>query len=288
MDELDVYLNGRFVPAAGAAIRLDDAGFVWGATVSERLRTFGGRLFRVDHHLARLERSLEIIGVEPPLSQNDFHGVATEIVARNYPRLPAGSDLDVTILVTPGRMSSLATSGNEKNAPSPAPTVCLHSSPLPFHRWAKKYQTGQQLATTDILQVPSDCWPSELKCRSRMHYYLADQQAQERVPGARALLLDDQGHVRETSTANVLIHLPDEGLLTPSVETVLPGVSLAMTFDLATRLSIPCIERELSVDELLTADEVLLASTPFCLLPVTSLNNQPIAKASPVPSFSDC
>lgn len=284
MDELDVYLNGRFVPSSQAAIRLDDVGFALGATVSERLRTFAGQLFRLDDHLARLDRSLQIIGVEPSLTREGFRDVAKEIARRNHPRLPTGSDLDVAILVTPGPMPSWP-SGNDPHAESPTPTVCVHSAPLPFRRWAEKYAAGQCLVTTGIEQIPPACWPAELKCRSRMHYYLADRQAQAISPGAAALLLDGAGHVRETSTANVLAYFADDGLVTPPVEAVLPGVSLMMVKELAGRLAIPFTERELNVDDLFAADELLTASTPYCLLPVVRLNDQPISTGKPGPIY---
>ena len=58
------YLNGKLVPVAQAVIPVYDAGFVLGTTVAEQLRTFGGQLFRLDQHLARLQHSLEIVGVD--------------------------------------------------------------------------------------------------------------------------------------------------------------------------------------------------------------------------------
>jgi branched-subunit amino acid aminotransferase/4-amino-4-deoxychorismate lyase len=69
MEEPQVYLNGRFVPASSAAISLADSGFVLGAAVAEQVRTFAGKLFRLDDHLARLEQSLDIVGVDPGVGQ---------------------------------------------------------------------------------------------------------------------------------------------------------------------------------------------------------------------------
>jgi branched-subunit amino acid aminotransferase/4-amino-4-deoxychorismate lyase len=62
--EPQAFLNGRFVPASEAMLPVYDAGFVLGTTVAEQMRTFGGRLFRLDAHLARLSHSLEIVGVD--------------------------------------------------------------------------------------------------------------------------------------------------------------------------------------------------------------------------------
>jgi branched-chain amino acid aminotransferase len=279
MEESQAYFNGQWLPASQAAVSLNDAGFVWGATVAEQLRTFGGRLFLLDEHLARLERSLELVGVDPGLGRAEWKALAEEVVERNYCLLEPGDDLRVNIFVTPG-LSSASSSGDPAR-----PTVCLHTGPLPFAHWAEKYHSGQALATTPIEQVPSACWPAELKCRSRMHYFLADRHAARQEPGARALLLDREGCVVEASTANVVIYRRREGLLSPPQAKILHGISLAETFSIARELGMPCGERDLTPGDVASADEVLLTSTPFCLLPVTRLNGRPIAEGLPGPVY---
>jgi branched-chain amino acid aminotransferase len=278
MTEAVAYLNGHILQARLATLPIDDAGFVLGATVTEQLRTFHGRLFRTARHLERLRHSLDICGIDPPIDTAEFGRIAEELVARNHPLFAPGEDLGLVIFVTPGAYAALA--GRE----SP-PTVGLHTFPLAFGRWAKGYRDGAALVTTSIEQVPPQCWPAELKCRSRMHYYLADQQAAATEPGARALLLDAAGRVSETSTANVLIHLADTGLISPPRSRVLPGVSLEVVIDLAGKLGIPFIEREFRPADVAAADEVLLSSTPNCLLPVTRFDGRAIGGGKPGPVF---
>jgi branched-subunit amino acid aminotransferase/4-amino-4-deoxychorismate lyase len=159
--------------------------------------------------------------------------------------------------------------------------VCLHTYPLPFRLWAEKYRTGQILVTTDVEQVSPKSWPPWLKCRSRMHYYLADRQAARLQPGARALLLDAEGFVVEASTANVMIYTSDGGLASPPEHKVLQGISMREVHELAQRLGLPTAERELTPDDVAAADEVLLTSTPMCLLPVTRFDGRPIGDGVP-------
>lgn len=275
MDEPQAYLNGEFVPASSAAVSPSDAGFIWGATVVEQLRTFAGRLFRPDDHLARLEQSLSIVGIEPGVGRQELAKVAEELVAHNHRLLAPGDDLRLTVFVTPGPHPAYS-------PPGPAePTVCLHTSPLPFRLWADKYETGQALITTDVEQVSPKSWPPSLKCRSRMHYYLADRQAAMAEPGARALLLDHQALVTEASTANVMVLTAADGLLSPPEDKVLQGISLAQVTKLADKLGIPTARRELTLDDIASAEEAILTSTSFCLLPVTRLNGRPIANGAP-------
>ncbi|MBN2473462.1 MAG: aminotransferase class IV [Pirellulales bacterium] len=275
MDEPQAFLNGRWIPASAAVVPVADTGFTLGATVAEQVRTFAGRLFRLDDHLARLQRSLQIVGVDPGMTIGQFADVARDLVARNHRLLAAGDDLGLSVFVTPGTYRAYAEHG------SAGPTVCLHTYPLPFHLWVEKYGSGQSLVTTDVEQVPSRCWPPALKCRSRMHYYLADRQAAVIEAGSRALLLDAEGHVTETSTANVVTYVSGEGLISPPESRILRGISLATLLDLAQELGIPVLQRDLKCETVAAADEVLLGSTPLCLLPVTRLNGRPIGDGKP-------
>ena len=118
-----------------------------------------------------------------------------------------------------------------------------------------------------------------------MHYYLADLHARRKDRAARALLLDASGFVNEASTANLVIHRRDEGLVSPPREKILPGVSMAMLQSLAVELNIPFNHREVTIDDVLSADEAILTSTSPCLLPVRSLNGQEIGTVCPGPVF---
>ena len=282
MSEPLAYLNG-WVPAAQAAVPVYDAGFMLGATVSEQLRTFAGRLFRLDDHLARLARSLAIVGVEPGLKLDELAQIADELVAHNHRLLTVGDDLEaVDVFVTPGALCHAYAPG-----PSTGPTVGLHTYPLPFQLWAGKYVAGESLVVPDVRQVPAECWPAELKCRSRMHYYLAERQAAQIAPGARALLVDAEGLVTETSThSNLLIYRAEEGLVSPRRESDLArNQSAGMIAELACEFGIPFSERDLRPRDVVAADEVLLASTPSCLLPVTRCDGQVISDGRPGPVF---
>src|SRR5215213_5086883 len=102
MSEPVANLNGAWVPASQAAIPVTDAGFMQGVTVAEQLRTFGGKLFELPRHLARLARSLEIVGIELPISLDELAARAHEVVARNHALLQPGDDLGLSMFVTPG------------------------------------------------------------------------------------------------------------------------------------------------------------------------------------------
>ncbi len=270
------YLNGEWLPLSQAAIGLFDIGFIQGVTVAEQLRTFGGKLFRLETHLQRLQRSLEIIGIKPQPSVRELGDSAEQLIAKNRPLIDPAADWGATIFLTPGASAAYPVKHT-------GPTVGVHTQPLIFSQWADKYQTGDSLVVTDVAQVSAKCWPRELKCRSRMHYYLADNQARQIAAGARALLLDEDGLVTEASTANVVIYTAAEGLISPPKEQILPGVSVAVLEELAQSLKIPFVHRSLTVADVAAAHEVLLCSTSPCVWSVTQLNGKPISNGKPGP-----
>jgi branched-subunit amino acid aminotransferase/4-amino-4-deoxychorismate lyase len=251
-----------------------------GVTAAEQLRTFGGKLFRLDKHLDRLARSLEIIGVDPGLSRSEFARIAGDLVSRNYQAISPDGDLGLSIFVTPGPYATFAASGfAQRNGP----TVGMHTYELPFHLWASKYQTGESLVVTPFEQVPPASIPSELKCRSRMHYYLADRAARAIEPGARALMVDRDGFATESSTANLLVYWKREGLVSPPRDRILPGVTVAAIEQLAASLGIPFSYRSLRVADVARAEEALLCSTSPCVWAVTRLNGTAIGSGLPGP-----
>lgn len=281
------YVNGRLVQASQAVVPVYDQGFVQGVTIAEQLRTFGGKLFRLDDHLKRLRRSLEIIQVDPGLTDEQFTTVALELVEHNHALLDQGDDLGLCIFVTPGPYPNLAAAPDIVPAEEMRPRVVAHTFPIPFIQWSEKYVKGQDLAISSVRQVPTACWPAELKCRSRMHYYLADKEAHQKHPGSRAVLLDESGAVVEASTANVLVYYKTEGFVAPPSDEVLPGISLSMLVQLADEMNIPFTRRRMLPGELLAADEVLLCSTSPCVLPVCKVDGQVVGDGRPGQRFHE-
>jgi branched-chain amino acid aminotransferase len=118
-----------------------------------------------------------------------------------------------------------------------------------------------------------------------MHYYLADRQARAQDSQATAVLLDESNCVSETPIANVVAYFADGGLISPPLEKILPGITLQVTEELARRAGLPFEYRDLHVEDLLSADEILLTSTPYGLLPATRINSQPVGKGEPGPIY---
>jgi branched-chain amino acid aminotransferase len=269
MDKITVFLNGAWIPNSELHIAVDDAGFLLGATVTERLRTFGGKVFRLAKHIERLRNSLKIVGLNSDKICTDVEKAVPEFIRRNQSLIDAADDWSIVAFATPGK------------AGSGQPTVCVHGFPLPFKSWASQYETGVPSIISSIRQIPANSLPPELKCRSRMHFYLADREAASKQPGARAIILDQDGFIAEGTTANVVAFRKGEGFISPPRDNILVGVSLGVVEELAAKIKVPFVTRRLTVDELCSADEALLTSTSICALPIVECNGHPIATGQP-------
>lgn len=277
-----VFLNGQLVPSSQASLKIYDAGIVLGATVTEMTRTFGQDLFRLDEHLARLYRSLKYTRLEIGLGPDEFNAISRQLVAHNRALLPPDAELGLIHFVTAGEFPIYA--GSAGGTSTPTPTVCAHTFPLPFYLWAEKMHAGVHVVTPATRHVPPQCFDPKMKYRSRMHYYLADQEARLVAPDAVALLLDLAGNVTETGGANFL--LVDQGtIVSPTLNNILPGISRQTVIELASKLRIPFAERDLQVHSVMNASEAFLCSTPYCLMPVTRINGVTIGDGRPGPVF---
>src|SRR4051794_24252713 len=99
MPEPAAYLNGRFLPAAGAIIPLSDRGFARGVTVVDNGRTYRRRLFRWPDHLARFRRDCTTCHVPLEPTDAELTVIAEELVLRNA---AAGAELQLVTFATPG------------------------------------------------------------------------------------------------------------------------------------------------------------------------------------------
>ncbi len=282
MTEPFVYLNGQMIPASQASLKIYDAGVVLGATVTEMTRTFRHQPFRLEDHVARLFRSLKYVRLDIGMTQEQLVAASRELLANNTKLIAADDELGLIHFVTAGEYGSyVAVPGTPVRT---GPTICMHTFPMPFALWAERVKSGAHVVTPSIRHVPPQCYDPKMKYRSRMHYFLADQEARLADPQALALLLDLDGNVTETSGANFLI-VENGAIVSPTLRNTLPGISRATVIELAEKLGIPFAERDIQVHSVMNADEAFLSSTPYGLCPVTKINGVVIGDGQPGPIY---
>jgi len=279
MSEALAYLNGRYVPQREAALPLHDAGFVFGATVTDLCRTFRHRLYRLDDHLARFRNSCQLAMIPQLLTDAELTEIADRIVAENSRLVQPERDLALVMFATPGPIAYYL--GQSGGAGRP-PTLGMHTFPLPFARYHRLFQEGARLLTSTARRhLPPAVLDPRIKHRNRLHWWLAEQEAHALDPLASALLLGSDDRVTETAAANLLLVEQGE-IWSPPRSSILGGISLRTVEELAAELGIAVRFRPLTVEDCLGAEEAMLCSTPYCLAGVSWIEDHSIPWPGPI------
>jgi len=241
-----------------------DLGVVAGAAVTEAGRTYHGRFLFGEQHIDRLLHALQELDFPEAPDKNQLLQAAATVTGHNFKLLPDDSDLGVVLFSTAGGNSTYL------GRPSSQPTTVVHTYPLPFALWRNSFVSGVRLTTSQLRQIPADCFPVSLKVRNRLHWWLADHAAAQQSPGSRALLLNRDGSVAETSTSSICV-VSSGQIATPDSD-VLNSLSSRLVEQLSQEAGIPFTRRKVDPSELQDADEIFLTSSPSCLLPVLSVD----------------
>lgn len=282
MTECIVYLNGNLVPESEAHISIYDTGIVQGATVAEMTRTFKHQPFRLDDHLDRLFRSLRYAEFDIGMSPKQLKSITLEVLGHNVGLIPADGELGIVHFVTAGELQGYV--GSAGCVARTTPTVCVHTFSINYHIFAEKIKNGAHAVTAVNRHVPPQCVDPKIKCRSRMHWYLAERQVRLVDPDAICLALDLDGNVTEASGSNILI-LDRGTLVSPPRHHILPGVSRETVIELATELGIPFEERPIQIHDVVNADEAYSTTTPYSICALTRMNGIQIGDGKPGPVY---
>ena len=262
-----IYHNGEFQPASDARLSVSDGGLLHGAGVFETMRAGGGRVFRLDQHLARIKRS--ITALIRPVEGDALPDaeVFSELLRRN--------ELDearLRLTVTSG-----ATTGEDE---SPL-TVLATAAPLQEYP-DEFFSRGIAVMLCPFRQSPSD--PIAGHKTTAYLPRLLGLRAAGQAQCIEALWFTTENRLAEGCISNVFI--VSKGVLrTPPLETpVLPGIARACVLELAAARELETREEPLTINELLDADEVFLTNTIMRVMPVIRVERKDIAagKVGPI------
>lgn len=260
-------LNGTFLPLEDARIPVMDRGFLFGDGIYEVIPVYGGKLFRLAHHLQRLENSLAGVRIGNPLSMQEWEAMLTELVSRN-----AGADQAVYLQVTRG----VSAKRDHAFPADTRPTLFAMSTPM-----ATAIDIDAITGTTAIT-LPDIRWKlCNIKAITLLPNVMLRQQAVD-AGAAEAILIKD-GHVIEGAASNVFIVTGGVLHTPPNSPALLPGITRDLILELAARHSIPFREADITTAELFAADEIWLTSSTREISPVTRLDDTVISAGKPGP-----
>ncbi len=271
MSNPKVYLNGEFLALADARVPVLDRGFLFGDSIYEVIPVYAGRPFRLLQHLQRLDDSLRAIRMANPLTTAEWQEMLKRLI-RERP------DADQSIYLQVSR--GAAQTRDHAIPEGVSPTVFAMSSPLPPPD-PKLLATGIKAITLDDIR-----WRlCNIKATTLLANVLMRQQAKD-ADAMEAILVRD-GLATEGAASNLFI-VADGTLITPpKSHFLLPGITRDLVLELALGNRIPCQERTITEQELLTADEVWLTSSTKEIMPVTRLNQEIVADGKPGACFRE-
>ena len=259
-----IYLNGEFMPLEKAFVPVLDRGFIFGDGVYEVIPVYSRHAFRLPEHLRRLQHSLDGIRLANPMGDAEWTGLIREIVARN-----AGDDQSVYLQVTRG--VARRDHAFPKNT---SPTIFMMSNPLVTPA-AELVESGVPAITaTDYRWLKCD-----VKSVSLLGNCLLRQAAVD--AGAAETVLFRDGYLTEASASNVFVVKDGKLLAPPKNHLVLPGITYDVVLELAQANGIPHEAREISEQEVRSADEIWVTSSTKEVLAVTSLDGRPVGAGLP-------
>lgn len=263
-----IFLNGEFVKKEQARISVFDHGFLYGDGVYETLRVYGGRIFLLERHLARLRRSCELIGLVLPIPDDAWAPIMTEMLIRNGLQ---DAGLRVTISRGEGEL------GIDPGL-CPRPTLVVMAKPVVSYS-AHMREQGVRLQLVSIRRNPESAQSPQIKSLSFLNNILAKQEAVQ-AEAFDALMLNIDGHVTECTTSNIFF-VSNHRLHTPSVACgILEGITREVVMALARDLDIEVEEGAYVAEDVLQADECFMTNTGLEIMGVSQIGRNPIGQGS--------
>jgi len=263
-----VFLNGKFMPVEEARVPVLDRGFIFGDGVYELVPVYSRIPFRLDEHLARLERSLAAVRIRNPYGRTEWRDIILQLVAKQ-----PFEDQGVYFQVTRG--VARRDHAFPKDA---APTVFLMSNPLVTPPRELVERGASAVTAVDDRWLHCDIKSISLIGNCLLRQVSADA-------GAVETILFRDGALTEASASNVFVVKRGVILSPPKSNLILHGITFDVVAELAQGAGLPLEFRAVAEAEVRGADEVWVTSSSKEVLAIVSLDGKPVGDGKPGPLF---
>jgi len=268
------YVNGRMLGAGEARVSVEDAGFQHAVGLFETMSVHHGRAFRLGAHLQRLTASAIELGLARELDGQVLAAAVDQTIRHHQV-----DRARVRLTATAGNLSLLRAGASDPLTP----TIVVTAQP-PTEYDPAYFERGVTVLIAPAIANPFDAMTGHKTLSYWGRLRILRQAAAARA--GEAIVLNISNHLASGTVSNVFL-VKEGALLTPFAHgeevpgalhaPVLPGVTRAVVIELALAAGIDVQRKMLSVDDLLSADEVFLTNSGWQILPVTSVEKQPIA-----------
>ena len=272
---LQIYINGTFHNKEDAKISVYDHGVLYGDGVFEGMRSYGGKVFRLEDHLQRLWDSAKAICLEIPTTPQALGQAVVEALQLNKI-----NDGYVRLLVTRGA----GTLGLDPNRTS-HPQIIIIADRITLYP-DEYYENGLRIVTANTIRNHPAALNPQIKSLNYLNNILAKIEGLE-AGCVEALMLNHDGKIAECTGDNVFL-VRDGDLFTPPVEAgILKGITRQAVIDLAAEAGLKVHQPSLTQQDVYAADECFLTGSAAEVVPVVQVDSHQIGNGKPGPVTRD-
>ena len=266
---MKIYMNGRLVPEKQAKVSVFDHGLLYGDGVFEGIRTYNGRVFKLEEHIDRLYASAKAIAMEIPMTKA---GMVKAVVRTCKANKTMDGYIRLVVTRGPGTLGLNPYLCTKPQIIIIAANIQLYPKEL--------YNTGLAVITAGTVRNHPEAVNPRIKSLNYLNNILAKIEA---INGGciEAIMLNGNGRVSEATGDNVFV-LNGAKLRTPPVsEGALEGITRNVVMDLARERGMDVQETHLNRYDLYTADEVFLTGSAAEVIGVVDLDSRKIGDGTP-------
>ncbi len=268
---LKIYISGKLYNKEDATISVFDHGLLYGDGVFEGIRSYNGKVFRMQEHLDRLWESAKAIILQIPISKDEMAKAINDTLAVN-----GITDGYIRVVITRGS----GTLGLDPNRCS-NPQVIVIADKISLYP-EELYRNGLEIVTVSTMRNHPAALSPRIKSLNYLNNILAKLEGLQ-AGCVEALMLNHKGEVAECTGDNFFIVKKGELLTPPTDAGILEGVTRAAIIELAKKAGITVREIPLTKHDVYVADESFLTGSAAEVIPVVKVDSRPIGDGVPGP-----
>ena len=264
-----IYIDGEFLPKAEAKVSVFDHGLLYGDGVFEGIRSYNGRVFKLEEHLERLYDSAKSIMLKVPIPIETMKETVLETLRRNHL-----TEAYIRLIITRG-VGDLGLDPDK----CPKPSIIIIADKIVLYP-QKFYEDGLEIVTASVRRNYAEAINPRIKSLNYLNNILAKIEGKQ-AGAEEVLMLNAEGYVVECSGDNIF-WIKNEILVTPPVHMgILEGVTRNSVIQLARDAGMQVEERVFTRHDLYIADECFLTGTAAEVIPVVKIDRRTIGNGHP-------
>jgi len=268
---LKIYISGKYYDKENAKVSVYDHGFLYGDGVFEGMRSYNGKVFRLQAHLDRLWASAKAIWLQIPMSQEDMTKAVNETLATNGIK-----DGYIRLVVTRGA-GALGLDPNKCSDPQ----IIIIADHIQLYP-KEMYENGLEIITASTIRNHSAALSPRIKSLNYLNNIMAKIEGLQ-AGCVEALMLNAKGEVAECTGDNIFI-VRKGVLMTPPIDAgILEGITRDAVIELAQQMGIPVQQIPFVRHDVFIADECFLTGSAAEVIPVVKVDSRVIGDGKPGP-----